>query len=42
MIDVANDAGVWLTNAAGSLTESTADAAQCMHTPTPRYRHDDM
>ena len=27
MIDVANEAGVWLTNTAGSLTESTADAA---------------
>jgi hypothetical protein len=27
IIDVANDAGVWLTNGAGSLTESTADAA---------------
>ena len=24
MIDVANDAGVWITNGAGSLTESTA------------------
>ena len=24
MIEVANDAGVWLTNGAGSLTESTA------------------
>ena len=27
LIDVANDAGIWMTNGAGSLTESTADAA---------------
>lgn len=36
LIDVADEAGIWLTNTAGSLTESTADAALLLLLATSR------